>query len=296
MSAENPVMLSVLAHPDDETFGTGGTLAYYARRGVKVYLVCATRGEVGDVDEEYLAGYQNVADRRESELRCAAGVLGLSGVYFLGYRDSGMPGSADNQHPNALVAQPCEKVAGEVAHYIRRLQPDVVITFDPIGGYRHPDHIAIHEATKTAFSMAGDSTFADPEGLAAFQASKLYYQTIPRWFLRMGVRLMRLTGRDPRKFGRNQDIDLQSIAEVSFPTNALIDYRPVADIRDRAAACHASQGGSSLSGGIFAPIRRIFAARETFMRAVPQPNGRVERDLFEGIAHLPPLVRKRAVL
>ena len=85
-------MLVCLAHPDDETFGMGGTLALYARRGVQVHLVCATRGDVGDVDLELMQGFSTIAERRESELRCAAGILGLTGIYFLGYRDSGMPG------------------------------------------------------------------------------------------------------------------------------------------------------------------------------------------------------------
>ncbi len=84
-------LLSVLAHPDDETFGMGGTLAMYAQRGVAVYLVCATRGEVGDVDAEHMNGYKTAGEAREAELRCAAGKLGLAGVYFLDYRDSGMP-------------------------------------------------------------------------------------------------------------------------------------------------------------------------------------------------------------
>ncbi len=77
-------LLAVLAHPDDETFGTGGTLALYARqRGVDVYLVCATRGEVGEMDPKYMRGFNSVAERREAELRCAAENLGLKGVYFL---------------------------------------------------------------------------------------------------------------------------------------------------------------------------------------------------------------------
>ncbi len=86
---ESPVLLAVLAHPDDETFGTGGTLALYARRGVQVYLVCATRGEVGEMDPQYMEGFASVADRREFELRCAAEKLGLAGVFFLGYRELG---------------------------------------------------------------------------------------------------------------------------------------------------------------------------------------------------------------
>ena len=95
------MLLAVLAHPDDETFGMGGTLALYSRRGVDTYLICATRGEVGDMDPELMRGYDSIAERREAELRCAAGHLGLTDIIFLNYRDSGMPGSADNQNPRA---------------------------------------------------------------------------------------------------------------------------------------------------------------------------------------------------
>lgn len=278
------VLLAVLAHPDDETFGTGGTLALYARRGVKVHLICATRGEVGEMDPKYMVGFSSVAERREDELRCAAEHLGLAGVHFLGYRDSGMPGSPDNSHPQALAFQPVEQVAQDVAHYIRLLKPDVVITFDPIGGYRHPDHIAIHNATVRAFDLAAEDP-APADGLSPFRAAKLYFQTIPRWFLKAAVRVMPLFGRDPRKFGQNGDIDLVSIAEVDFPTHALVDYREVAKVRDEASACHASQGGAQMTGGLFGAFRRVFASNERYMRAYPLPKKgeRVERDLFEGL-------------
>lgn len=290
---EKPVLLAVLAHPDDETFGMGGTLAYYARRNVAAHLICATRGEAGDVDEEYLKGYRSIAERREAELRCAAGKLGLAGVYFLGWRDSGMPGSPDNQHPQALIQQPLEQVAAQIAGYIRKLRPDVLITFDPIGGYRHPDHIFIHRATVEAFRLASDENWQDAENLPPYRPARFYFQTIPRGFLRFIVRLLRLFGKDPRKYGRNGDIDLVAISEVDFPTHAVIDYRPVADIRDEASRCHASQGGGSLTGGLFAPLRRIFASKELYMQYYPEPkNGRVERDLFDGIVQLPPFKRE----
>lgn len=289
MTDKEPVLLIVMAHPDDETFGAGGTIATYTHRGVKVYLVCATRGEVGDVDPQLMKGYTSIAELRESELRCAAGILGIEDVFLLGYRDSGMPGSPDNVHPRALAAQPMEKVAGEISHYIRWLKPDVLITFDPIGGYRHPDHIAIHNATVEAFKLAADDSFTDPDGLEPFRASKLYFQTISRTFLRWMVRFYRLIGKDPRKFGRNQDIDMAAIAEVDFPTNAVIRYGSVADIRDAASKCHVSQGGASLTGGFMAPIRRIFMAKEMYMRAYPPPNGKVETDLFNDLFELPPL-------
>lgn len=278
MSETKRILLAVLAHPDDETFGTGGTLALYARAGAEVHLICATRGEVGEMDPRLMRGFNSVAERREHELRCAAETLGLSGVHFLGYRDSGMPGSPDNNHPNALAAQPLEKVAADVGGYIQQLKPQVVITFDPIGGYRHPDHIAIHNATVRAFHAALE---ASPAG--GYRPERLYFQTIPRGFLRLMVRLMRLVGRDPRKFGQNGDIDLVSIAEVSFPTHVSIDYRPVADIRDAASRCHESQGGASLtSGGLFGRLRRWLMSREMYMRAYPVPGPQEKRasDLF----------------
>lgn len=278
-------LLAVLAHPDDETFGMGGTLALYARMGVDVYLVCATRGEVGEMDPKFMRGFNSIAERRESELRCAAENLGLKGVYFLNYRDSGMPGSPDNQHAQALVAQPKENVVAEVVHYIRMLKPQVVLTFDPIGGYRHPDHIAIHNATVEAFAKAGEVKY-QPDDLAPYQPQKLYFYTMPRGLLRVAVTLMPLMGQDPRRVGTNKDIDLKSIAEVSFPTHARIDYRPVAKVRDEASACHASQGGGRMVGGpLFAQFRRWFASNETFMQAYPEPakGMRLVRDLFAGV-------------
>lgn len=286
-----PVLLAVLAHPDDETFGMGGTLAYYSRRGVDTYLICATRGEVGEVDEAMLRGYASIGERREAELRCAAGKLGLQDVIFLGYRDSGMPGSPDNQHPQALAAQPRQQVAEAIARHIRRLRPLVVVTFDPIGGYRHPDHIAIHQATVQAVELAKDPAADNMEGLPPFETPRLFYQTMPRGFMRLMVRWMRLLGRDPRRVGKNKDIDLAAVAEVDFPVHAVIDYRPVADIRDDAAACHASQSGGSLIGGVFNRLRRTFASKELYIQAIPAPNGRVERDLFADLVELPPLKR-----
>jgi N-acetyl-1-D-myo-inositol-2-amino-2-deoxy-alpha-D-glucopyranoside deacetylase len=281
-SGDQPVMLAVLAHPDDETFGTGGTLALYARRGVKVFLICATRGEVGEVDEEYMKGFNSIADRRVDELRCAAGLLGLTEVIFLDYRDSGMEGSPDNRHPEALTAQPVEAVAKTVLEHIQLIRPQVLITFDPIGGYRHPDHIAIHKATVRAFELCSDAKFK--AGTKPFVPAKFYFNTFPRGFLKVGVSLIRLFGRDPRHFGRNKDIDLLSIAEVDFPINAKISYRPVAEIRDKASACHASQGGQSMNRGPLGWFRKLFSANENYMRAFPPPDGkRIERDLYEGL-------------
>lgn len=276
------VLLAVLAHPDDETFGMGGTLAHYSRLGVEVHLVCATRGEAGDVSSEFMKGFDSVGDLRESELRCAAGYLGLAGVHMLGYRDSGMAGSPDNHHPQALAAQDIHKVAGDVVHYIRLLKPQVVITFDPIGGYMHPDHIAIHRAAQMAFFAAGDAAqYSD--NLKPYQAQKLYYNTFPRGFLRAAVWWMKVIGKDPHKFGRNQDIDLVPIAQARFPVNAVVDYRNVLDEKNNATACHASQGGGRITMGIMGVFRRLFGISDQYMRAYPPPGKRREKDLFEGM-------------
>jgi LmbE family N-acetylglucosaminyl deacetylase len=278
------VLLSVLAHPDDESFGMGGTLALYANQGVKVHLICATRGEAGEVGPEYLHAYDSIADLRESELRCAAAHLGLQGVHFLDYRDSGMVGSVDNEHPDAFIMAPVDQVAAQVAHYIRELKPQVVLTFDPIGGYRHPDHIHIHHAATRAFSLAADPEFED--GLSPYQVEKFYYHTISRRFLRLAVGTLRLFGKDPAHFGKNGDIDLVSLAVEDFPVHARVEFRPVEKRKVAASACHASQGGGSTISSPIQWIFKLFLGRphDTFMRVYPAPEtDLMETDLFAGV-------------
>ena len=282
------VLLAVYAHPDDE-LSAGGTLAHYARQGVSTHLICATRGEVGEAPPDR-NGFASVAEMRTNELQCAAGILGLESVNFLGYRDSGMPGSPDNAHPDALINAPVDEVAHKIAAHIRRLKPQVVITFDPIGGYRHPDHIAIHRATVEAFKIAGDSglVLSEVEGLGIgdwepYAPQKLYFSTFPRGFMRLAVRVLKLIGRDPRHFGKNGDIDLASLGEVDFPIHARISISDVLEQKERAAACHLSQL-ASMGGTLARVFQRLFANTEIFMRAVPvEPPAQIERDLFEGI-------------
>jgi len=275
-------ILAVLAHPDDESFGTGGTLALYSRKGYDTYYVCATRGEVGTVDEEHLSGFKDIAELRTDELSRAAKVLGLKGVYFLGYRDSGMPGSEDNRHPNAQINHSIDEVAGKVVKYIRELKPDIVLTFDPIGGYKHPDHIHIHKATVLAFEKADDPTF-HPEAGAPFKPRALYFQVFSRRILRWTVKLMPLFGRDPTKFGRNHDVNLKELAEVDFPVHVRVNITPVAEIKREAGVQHASQGGSQMRRGLMAFIFKLIGEREEFMRAYPPVNDghyKVSNDLF----------------
>ena len=181
-----------------------------------------------------------------------------------------MPGSPDNHHPNALASQPLDEVAARVVCHIRTLKPQVVLTFDPIGGYRHPDHIAIHRATVRAFEQAANAEFAG-ECLPVHRPTCLYFHKMPNGLLKAAVRLLPFFGRDPHKFGANGDIDLVPIAEANFPTHTRIDIRPVLKIKEAAGACHASQGGGRGGAGIARLLMRLFSSREDFMMAYPPP-------------------------
>jgi N-acetyl-1-D-myo-inositol-2-amino-2-deoxy-alpha-D-glucopyranoside deacetylase len=274
-------ILAVLAHPDDEAFGMGGTLAFYASRGVEVYLACATLGEAGIIPEGFLGEGQSVADLRASELDCSAKNLGLKEVIKMGYRDSGMLGWPDNTNPNALINQALETVVDHVAEIIKQIQPDVVLTFDPIGGYRHPDHIRVHEATVRAFAniRASNSNTNAPKAL--------YFHTIPNGLVKAMVWTLRLRGKNPRKFGDKGDINLEDIANQNFPTHARINFKSMAYKQIAASACHASQNGitrgtgvqSFLMGLVMRPVDR-------FMQAYPEtkPGQPCKRDLFEGLS------------
>jgi LmbE family N-acetylglucosaminyl deacetylase len=277
-------MLVVMAHPDDESFGMGGTLAWYAEKGAAVHLICATRGESGEVDPEHMRGYATIAEKREAELRCAAEILGLESLQFLGYRDSGMTGSKHNQNPQALINAPVEEVADKVLTAIQTLKPQVVVTFDPIGGYRHPDHIAMHRASVKAFHA---STASRNGGINTCYAPKrLFFYVISKTYLKFAVRIMPLFGQNPKQFGRNHDIDLTSLVkEGDFPIHARVNVKSVEDKKARAAACHASQLGGRISNrGIMNWIARRASGTESFMQAYPEPT-KEERsdDLFAGL-------------
>src|ERR1044071_3567721 len=275
-------ILAVLAHPDDESFGLGGTLALYASKGYDTYYVCATRGEAGTVDPEHLNGFKDTAELRTGELERAAKILGVKQVFYLGYRDSGMPGTEENKHPDAQINHSIDEFAGKVVKYIRELKPAVVITFDPIGGYKHPDHIHIHKATVLAFEKADDASF-HPEAGSPYKPRALYFQVFSRRILRWTVRLMPLLGKDPTKFGRNQDVNLRELAEVDFPVHARVDISPVSEIKREASRQHASQGGSQMRRGWMGFLTKLIGEREEFMRAYPPvPDGRfkISSDLF----------------
>jgi LmbE family N-acetylglucosaminyl deacetylase len=284
---DNRALVFFGAHPDDETFGLGGTLAHYALRGVKVYYACATLGEAGTVDPQFKRGAEAVVDVRLREMECAAKKLGLAGVIYLGFRDSGMFGSTDNRHPDALVNAPVEKAAASMVRVIRSLKPQVVVTHDAGGGYGHPDHVAVHLAAVRAFHDAGDPA-CYPEAGPAYRPQKLYFIVHPRRSMRLAIKLMPLFGQDPKHAGRNRDIDFTRMADVEYPVHAVVTLSKK-DIkrRDEATACHASQlGGRRSRSFIFRFLGLLDALRgprDHFMRAFPPPGGKCERDLFEEV-------------
>ena len=134
-------VFAAFAHPDDEGFGCGGTLAALVAGGHRVTLICATNGDVGEISDPALATPETLWQVRQRELRTAMDVTGIEDVRFLNYRDSGMAGTEDNDHQSSLFQAPEAKVVEQVAAVIRETRPDVVITHDPTGGYGHPDHV-----------------------------------------------------------------------------------------------------------------------------------------------------------
>lgn len=147
-------MLWILAHPDDESFGNCGTMLLARDAGFTTGLICATRGEAGEIQDSTLATQATLPAVREQELRRAMRLAGLDELRILGYRDSGMAGSDDNQDPRALVNIGWEEAVGHVTGQIRELRPRVVMSFGPDGIYGHPDHVRIGAITDEAVLAA----------------------------------------------------------------------------------------------------------------------------------------------
>jgi LmbE family N-acetylglucosaminyl deacetylase len=278
-------LIFVGAHPDDETFSVGATLAHYANKGMKVYYICATRGEVGQANIEKMKNYSTVSELRSAELKCAAQALGLTDVIHLDYRDSGMLGWEDNKHPLALISAPLEQVTGRIVKIFRKLKPDVVITFDPIGGYKHPDHIIIHNATVQAFNASGDAK-QYPKSGPPFQPQKLYFSVNPRKITRMIVQLYLFLGKDMHKVGRNKNVDIAEIAKIKFPIHAVITpSKKAIESEEKAIRCHESMlSDAPPRFHILNIVSKILGHRDYYMRDYPPAKSWLcEHDLFKGI-------------
>jgi LmbE family N-acetylglucosaminyl deacetylase len=274
-------ILFVLAHPDDETFLCGGTIARYAAAGIPVHCLCATRGECGTIAPE-LRRDRPVADVRLAELAGAARALGLDAVSFLGYRDSGMPGSPDTGHPGAFINASLAECSERIALHIRALRPRIVVTHGPYGEYGHPDHIRLHEATLLAFRVAGDKTTL-PESVP-WSPDALFVTVFDTRLVRFAVRVLRLLRRDPQRFGERADVDLVAIADNAPPTTCVVDVGGWLATRDRATRHHRSQLGERRYL-LMLPrvVRRWFGPTESYARVIPphHPDDPQYRDLIE---------------
>lgn len=165
------------AHPDDESSKGAGTMARYADEGVRVVLVCATRGEEGDIlnprmDREGIK--ERMPELRVAELETACDLLGVDRIYHLGYRDSGMPDEPSNEHPHAFRNADPDEVTGRLVEIMRAERPEVFVCYDESRGYEHPDHVRVHEWGTRAWHEAGDAERFQDAG-APWQPEKLYY-------------------------------------------------------------------------------------------------------------------------
>ncbi len=276
-------LLAVLAHPDDESFGLGGTLARYAAEGVDVHIAIATDGVAGSVAGGFEHTIDNLVSVREQELTSAVKILGGK-LHLLGFRDSGYIGDPANQHPDAFINVDEDRATESVVRLIRTIRPQVVVTHDETGGYFHPDHIHCCDITTAAFFAAGDLS-KYPESGEPYQPHRLYYSAFSNRMLKIFIFMMRLRGRDPRRAGRNKDIDFTKLGIPSQRLHAKINYQHYWDVKRLASAEHGSQGGgTSNSRALPQWFQRRFLAAEYFIRAVPStPDGFRENDLFAGI-------------
>jgi LmbE family N-acetylglucosaminyl deacetylase len=262
-------LMCVLAHPDDESNGTGGILARYAAEGVQTYLVTATRGEHGWFgDSTDYPGPEALGKTREAELVCAAEVLGLREVRFLDYVD----GELD-------MASPADAVAKIVGH-LRRVRPHVVVTFPPDGAYGHPDHIAICQFTNAAIVCAADAAYRDSNNLAPHRVSKFYYMADGATVFTVYLSV----------FGDIQ-MPVDGVVRRMTPwpewaASARIDAEAHWRTVWQAVRCHQTQlPAYGQMEGLPEEKHRLLWGRRSFYRVFSLVNGgrRVETDLFEGL-------------
>jgi len=262
-------LLCVLAHPDDESLATGGILAKYAAAGVQTYLVMATRGErgwFGPASDN--PGPQALGRLREGELKAAARKLGLSEVVYLDYMD----GDLDRVNHTKAVTK--------IVTQLRRIRPDVVVTFDSNGMYGHPDHIAISQLTTTAVMAAADRSYQEPSAASPHRVAKLYY----RAYLQAEQEAYEAT------FGSLiMPVDNLERRFTAWPEWAITTKIDISAYRKQvwqAILCHRSQLHdfqklNTLPDKVQTPLSSV----QTYYRAMSMVNGgrEVETDLFDGL-------------
>ena len=269
-------LMAVFAHPDDESFGVGGTLAKYAAEGHDVHLVTATRGEAGRIAEPDLATPANLPAVRERELRRACETYGINPPHLLDYVDGQLP----------IVHQ--GQAVGKLVQLIRQIMPDVLLTFGPDGAYGHYDHIAVHRWATIAFDLSNDPDCFPGQALGEcrpHQVSKLYYLALAE------ERLADMTSDGRPNAGppavMMDGVPFAFVGRPSEEITTVIDVSDFAATKVSGIQCHVTQVGrqsiwSALSDE---DMRDPWLQQETFVRArsvVDIPPG-VEVDLLAGL-------------
>ena len=226
-------VLGAFAHPDDEGFGCGGALAMLGARGARVTIAVGTNGDVGEISDPTLATPETLASVRQEEMRQAMKVTGVQDIRFMGYRDSGMAGTPENDHPRSLYQAPPDRVTEELAQIIQDTRPDAVLTHDPTGGYGHPDHKTMCELVTKAFQTV------TKEGVTA-QGSRpmlLYYVCFPRSSFRRMWQQMLDAGVTP-PFA---SLDIDRLGSPDDEVTTELDVREYVDIKIESLNCHRTQ-------------------------------------------------------
>jgi N-acetyl-1-D-myo-inositol-2-amino-2-deoxy-alpha-D-glucopyranoside deacetylase len=242
---EQPRLLAVHAHADDETITMGGTMAICADAGVHVANVCCTDGSLATIVDPEMAAREaeirpRLAEIRREELTRACRVLGVEEVHWLGYRDSGMAGAPTNTEPAAFWRADLDEVVGRLVAIMRSLRPHVVVTYDGNGAYGHPDHVQAHRATLLAVEAARVGK-QYPQAGPPWTVSKIYYTAFPRSEAARVVALAEMAGL-PSPFGDTPVEALEFVADDEVVTTA-VDVRAGIPRKLAALREHKSQIG-----------------------------------------------------
>jgi len=272
-------LLSIFAHPDDESFGAGGTMALAAAAGNPVWVLCATNGDQGGRPGEVGVDHALDPEIRRAELACACKELGVNEPIFLGYRDSGMEGWGAPE--GSLSRAPADEVVERILAIIRQLRPAVIVTFDPGGVYGHPDHTACSDTATAAYRRAA----AEPGGPVA-----LYHQALPRAAvaamqkLQMAERARAGDDKPPTEDDIRQAEAFVKLARPDEDITTVISILSVAERKIAALACHDSQmrGRRWDDPEERAQMEQMFG-RETFVRVDPAPRPGEMEDRFMGL-------------
>jgi N-acetyl-1-D-myo-inositol-2-amino-2-deoxy-alpha-D-glucopyranoside deacetylase len=276
-------LLAVHAHPDDETILTGGVLARYAAEGITTAVVTCTGGEAGEISDPALATPATLGAVRARELAEVLRILGVHEHIALGYRDSGMMGTPDNDHPDAFWRADLEAATHRLVAVVRRLQPDVIVCDDERGGYGHPDHLNGHHITVAAFHAAGDPARYPTPGLGPWAPRKLYYPVWPRSRMRRLRELLAAQGITDL-FGDGDDAEAEEWSVPDDQVTAVVDIGPFVARKRAALAAHRTQmGPDSFFMRLPESAWKLVWNVECF-RLAAGPGGAVrEDDLFAGL-------------